>query len=149
MKTHVIQLDRHDDVTSVTDKITWSKSNRVLLVWPRRGQVLNRPLDLQLIQRACAGLGADLACVADDNDVLDHAKELGIPVFRSAKVAQRLPWQRQRHKKSFDPHPLQPTARSNAAGSRRVPTDGNGLSGHGPVGRLFCLAWRPWLPLSW
>jgi hypothetical protein len=106
MKTHVIQLDRHDDVTSVTDKITWSKSNRVLLVWPKRGQVMNRPLDLQLIQRACAGLGADLACVADDNDLLDHAKELGIPVFRSAKVAQRLPWRRQRHKKSFEPRTL-------------------------------------------
>jgi hypothetical protein len=108
MKTHVIQLDRHDDVTSVTDKITWSKSNRILLVWPKRGVVMNRALDLLLIQRACAGLGADLACVAEDNDILDHAKDLGIPVFRSAKVAQRLPWRRQRHKKVFEPRELLP-----------------------------------------
>ena len=108
MKTQIIQLERHDDITAVADKITWSKADRVLLVWPLRGEVLNRPLDLVLVQRACQGMGVPLACVADDPDVLDHAIELGIPVFRSAKVAQRLPWRRRRRKKPFEPKPMQP-----------------------------------------
>jgi hypothetical protein len=106
MKTQVIQLERHDDVTSVKDKIAWSKASRVLLVWPKRGRVLYRPLDLLLLQRACQAEGAQFACVADDDDVLDHAKELGIPVFRSAKVAQRLAWRRQRQKKIYNPKAL-------------------------------------------
>lgn len=58
MKTHIIQLERYDDVTSVADKIAGSRANRVLLVWPRRGRVLARPLDLVLIQRACSQIGA-------------------------------------------------------------------------------------------
>ena len=108
MKTQIIQLERHDDITVVADKITWSKADRVLLVWPPRGAVLNRPLDLVLIQRACQAMGVPLACVADDPDVLDHAVELGIPLFHSAKVAQRLPWRRRRRKKSFEPKAMRP-----------------------------------------
>ena len=107
MKTQIIQLERHDDVTTVADKITWSKADRVLLVWPLRGEILTRPLDLVLVQRACQGMGVPLACVADDPDVLDHAMELGIPVFRSTKVAQRLPWRRRRWKKPFEPKSFQ------------------------------------------
>lgn len=110
MKTQIIQLDRHDDIGVVIDKITWSKADRVLLVWPPRGEILTRPLDLVLVQRACQGLGVPLACVADDPDVLDHALELGIPVFRSAKVAQRLPWRRRRRKKLLETRTLQPRA---------------------------------------
>ena len=108
MKTHVVQLDRHDDTTSVIDKIHGSKANRILLVWPRRGRVLTELLDLHLVQRASQNIGAQLACVADDDDVLDHAMELGIPVFRSTRTAEKIPWRRIRKKKSFEPHGLHP-----------------------------------------
>jgi hypothetical protein len=108
MKTHILQLERHDDTTSVIDKIHWSKASRILLVWPRRGRVLTNMLDLLVIQRASQNIGAQLACVADDDDVLDHAHELGIPVFRSSKAAEKIPWRKGRHKKSFEPHPLHP-----------------------------------------
>ncbi len=110
MKTHVIQLERYDDVTSVTDNITWSRANRVLLVWPRRGRVLTRVLDLVLVQRSCQAIGAQLACLVDDEDILDHAQELGIPVFRSIKTAQRMLWRRSRHKRTFAPGTRQPRA---------------------------------------
>jgi hypothetical protein len=108
MKTHILQLERHDDVTAIRDKIIWSKSSRVLLVWPKRGRVLPRSLDLLLVQRTCLEVGAQLACVADDDDILDHARELGIPVFSSVKVALRLPWRRQRWKKIFEPKLMRP-----------------------------------------
>jgi hypothetical protein len=110
MKTHILQLERHDDVTAIRDKIIWSKASRVLLVWPKRGRVLPRSLDLLLVQRACLEVGAQLACVTDDDDILDHAKELGIPVFSSVKVALRLPWRRQRWKKIFEPKLMRPLA---------------------------------------
>jgi len=65
-------------------------------------------LDLQLIQRASNDVGAQLACVADDDDVLDHAQELGIPVFRSSRVAEKIPWRRARKKKIFEAHTIHP-----------------------------------------
>ena len=110
MKTHLIQLERYDDVTSVADKIAWSRANRVLLVWPRRGRVLERYLDLVLIQRACQEIGAQLACLVEDELILDHAQELGIPVFRSVKTAQRMLWRRSRQKKTFEPKGWRPRA---------------------------------------
>ncbi len=108
MKTHVIQIDRHDDATSVIDKIKWSKANRILLVWPKRGRVLTRMLDLLLIQRACQNAGAQLACVAEDEDVLDHTQELGIPVFRSSRAAEKIPWRKTRKKKGFETRSFHP-----------------------------------------
>jgi hypothetical protein len=89
MKTYILQLERHDDVTAIRDKIVWSKSSRVLLVWPKRGRVLPRSLDLLLVQRTCLEVGAQLACVADDDDILDHARELGIPVSPGAASVGR------------------------------------------------------------
>ena len=53
-------------------------------------------------------MGAQLACVADDDDVLDHAQELGIPVFRSSRLAEKILWRRTRKKKIFEPHPVHP-----------------------------------------
>jgi len=110
MKTHWVQLERYDDVTSVADKIAWSRANRVLLVWPRRGRVLERYLDLVLIQRACQEIGAQLAFLVADELILDHAQELGIPVFRSVKTAQRMLWRRSRQKKIFEPKGWRPRA---------------------------------------
>jgi len=61
MKTQVIQLDLHDDVTSVRDKMSWAKTPRILLVYPRRSHNLGRLLDLRLLQRHASILGAQLA----------------------------------------------------------------------------------------
>ena len=63
MKTQVIQLDPHDDGTSVRDKMSWAKSPRILLVYPRRSRILARTLDLRLLQRHAATLGEQLAIV--------------------------------------------------------------------------------------
>ncbi len=92
MKTHVIQLDSHDDFTSIRDKMLWSKTERILLVYPRRSRILGRTLDLQLLQRHALALGAQLAIVAPLEDIRRAAHELGIPVFKSAAIAQRRTW---------------------------------------------------------
>ena len=93
MKTQVIQLDIHDDVTSVRDKMSWAKTPRILLVYPRRSRTLKRSLDLRLLQRHALLLGAQLAIVAPSAEVRQSAQELGIPIFKTAAIAQRRTWQ--------------------------------------------------------
>ena len=51
MKTQVIHLDPHDDLISIRDRMAWAKTPRILLVWPKRGRVGVRPLDLTLLRR--------------------------------------------------------------------------------------------------
>jgi hypothetical protein len=89
MKTYIVQLEDHDDVISARDKISWSKARRVLLIWPRQGRVLERQIDLLLLQRRCQELGAQMAVVSGSGEVKSHAHELGISVFRNSAQAQR------------------------------------------------------------
>jgi len=92
MKSQVIQLDSHDDVISVRDKMSWAKTTRVLLVFPRRFRILNRPLDLRLVQRYAERMGVQLALVTRSVAVRQMAEDLKIPVFRNAGQAQRSAW---------------------------------------------------------
>ncbi len=92
MKTQIIQLDEHDDVLSAKDKIGWSQANRVLLIWPDEGDILSRRIDLVLLQRHVQGLGGRLALITRSRQVKNYARRLGVPVFRSPKQAQRVPW---------------------------------------------------------
>ncbi len=92
MKTSILQLEPHDDVISARDKMGWSKSARILLVWPRRGRILRRRMDLLLLQRRGQELGAQIALVTRDRQVQLYARELGIPVFSGARQAQSQSW---------------------------------------------------------
>ena len=111
MKTHIIQLEQHDDLISVRDKMSWAKSERILLVWPPRRLVNIRPLDMVLLQRHAASLGSQLGIATRSGDIRQAASELGIPVFKTASEAQLDTWKihhepissktdRQRHTKS-------------------------------------------------
>ncbi len=101
MKTHVIRLDNHDDATSTRDRISWSKSARVLLVWPKRGRVNLKRLDLVLIQRHAAQFGSQLALVTKDREIIAEAAEVGIPVFADVTVAQRQSWRTRRYRRRW------------------------------------------------
>lgn len=105
MKTYLLQLEPYDDVISTRDKMTWSKAPRILLILPRRRKILQRRVDLALVQRMSRDLGAQLALVARDAEVRVNARELGIPVFRSPKAAQKAAWTLPRQKKVFKPRP--------------------------------------------
>lgn len=96
MKTFIVQLETHDDVISARDKISWAKARRVLLVWPRRGSVLERPVDLLVLARHAKQNGAQMAVVTRSPKVKTYAAELGIPVFKSAAQAQGIVWRRPR-----------------------------------------------------
>jgi hypothetical protein len=92
MKTYVIKLDPNDTLTSVRDKMAWSKSPRILLVYPRHSRMLCRTLDLRLLQNHAFTLGGEIAIAAAPEEARLVARELDIPVFKTVKIAQRRAW---------------------------------------------------------
>jgi hypothetical protein len=94
VKVQIIYLDPHDDHVSARDKLGWAKAPRVLLVWPRRGRVLTRHLDLVLLQRWAKQNSRQIGLVTHDPDVIDHAQTLGLPVFESVERTPEEMWRR-------------------------------------------------------
>jgi len=92
MKTQVIQLDLHDDVTSLRDKMSWAKTERILLVMPQRARILARTLDLRLIKRHANELGAQVAIVARSEEQRRAALDSNIPAFSTIISARHQDW---------------------------------------------------------
>lgn len=92
MKTQILQLETYDDQVSACDKIKWSQADRILLVWPARGNILNRKLDLLLLKRQSIAQGAQLALVTRDVRIRALAHRQGIPTFSSVRRAQSKAW---------------------------------------------------------
>ncbi len=101
MKTQIITLESHDDLISVRDRLSWAKTPRILLVWPKFEKVTLRQVDLKVLQRHALSLGAQLGLVTRTRRVRADAEALGIPVFESAGQAQRVAWPKRKHRKSF------------------------------------------------
>ena len=99
MKTQIIQLEPHDDAISVKDKMGWGQTPRILLVWPVRGRILNRRLDLVFLQRHSESLGAQLALVTGDTDVRYHAKKLNILIYSTIRKAEQSHWRQPRRRR--------------------------------------------------
>ncbi|MBU0510834.1 MAG: baseplate J/gp47 family protein [Chloroflexi bacterium] len=99
MKTQIIQLEPHDDAISVKDKMDWRQTPRILLVWPVRGRILNRRLDLVFLQRHSASLGAQLALVTGDTDVRYHAEKLNILIYPTIHKAEQSHWRQPRRQR--------------------------------------------------
>ena len=95
-----------------------------MLVFPTAYKILDRRIDLIRLIRACQEQGAQLAVVSDDSDVQAHAREIGVPIFTSSTVAQKLPWHRPKFMRRFFERPggkpglpdLQANARKNGHG---------------------------------
>jgi hypothetical protein len=99
LKEQILYLDPLDDFHSMRDKIGWVQADRVLLVLPqpRAGRrPFKRQLDVLLIQRHAAKLGAKLALVTDDPVVCDFADALGIQVFDAVDDSHLQPWRSRR-----------------------------------------------------
>ncbi len=76
--------------------MSWCRSGRILLVFPEAAQILDHKIDLVLLQRYSQTLGSQMAITSDDPEVQANAREIGIPVFASAPLAQKTPWRRLR-----------------------------------------------------
>jgi hypothetical protein len=94
MKTAILQLDQFDNVLSIKEKISWSKTQRVLLVWPNKGKINLSLLDVLLILRYAENLGAQVSIVSDDPVIMMQMNEIGISCFTSIPEAQKKPWRK-------------------------------------------------------
>jgi hypothetical protein len=92
MKTHLIHLEHDDNVISITDKLSWGKARRILLVFPATPGLKIMKIDLLMIRRAAKKRGFSLGIVSRLNNVKLLAAEVGIPVFKSIKHAQSRTW---------------------------------------------------------
>jgi hypothetical protein len=92
LKTQIITLESHDDLVSVRDKLSWAKTPRILLVWPKYEKVTLRLLDLKVLQRHTDSLGSQLGLVTRRANVRRDAESLDIPVFDSTAAAQKDLW---------------------------------------------------------
>jgi hypothetical protein len=116
VKEQVLHLDLSDNYHSARDKMGWTQTARVLLVWPPRGRVLARPIDLLLLRRHARRLGAQLALITTDPLVRDHARDLGLPTFDSVEASRGRLWRArpvrvpERRKPPLDPTGLRPPA---------------------------------------
>jgi hypothetical protein len=99
MKTQIITLESHDDLISVRDRMSWAKTPRILLVWPKYEKIMLRQVDLKVLQRHALSLGAQLGLVTRARRVRADAEVLRIPVFESTGQAQRLAWPKPRRKR--------------------------------------------------
>jgi hypothetical protein len=94
MKTVIIQLDPFDNVISIREKIAWSKTQRILLVWPNKGKIKLSPMDIILILRSTERLGAQISVVTDEPVIINQLKEMGVSIFSSIPEAQKKPWRK-------------------------------------------------------
>jgi hypothetical protein len=107
LKTKIITLESHDNLISVRDKLSWAKTPRILLVWPKYEKVSLRLLDLKVLQRHADSLGAQLGLVTRWNNVRRDAESLNIPVFDSTASAQKDVWLESPPRKRRIPKPPQ------------------------------------------
>jgi hypothetical protein len=91
-RIHRMVLDEYDDVVSIKDRLQFVEAGRVLLVLPPKATILQRQLDLVLIQREAARLDMRIALITDDFTIIDHAAALQISTFRNASEARRKTW---------------------------------------------------------
>jgi hypothetical protein len=92
VKAQIIHLEPFDDLVSARDKLGWVKADRVIIVWPAGARILTRRLDLVLLQRRSAEMGARVGIVSHDPEVRQHALDLNLPLFDSIDEAHTSTW---------------------------------------------------------
>ncbi len=101
----IIELEDHDDVDTIRDRLITAQSPRVLLVIPWDSPSLRKPVDLQVVQRFCEANGIEAAIVSRESEIRAAAHEIGLPSFRSVGAAQgKARW----HKTHSDEDELKP-----------------------------------------
>ncbi|MBN1430628.1 MAG: baseplate J/gp47 family protein [Anaerolineae bacterium] len=104
MKEQIIQLEAHDDITSVRDKLGWVRAARVLLVFPDdpAQPILQRKLDLVLLQREATRQKAQLALITTDPVVIENAGDLRLACFPTVEDSHKRFWRTPRARLKVD-----------------------------------------------
>lgn len=145
MKVQVVQLDPSDDLPSILEKLRWTKTPRVVLVWPEEGRPIGRLLDLVLLQREAQRAGAQLGVASADPVVQEQARRLAIPTFSSAEQFPARAWRRTVVRRPMtparSPSPAEIPERPPHIGGIRWPSWISERAGRLIVLALMALAW--------
>jgi hypothetical protein len=114
----VIELEDHDDVNTVRDRLMTAQSPRVLLVIPWDSPSLRKPVDLQVVRRCGETNGIEVAVVSTESEVRAAAHDVGLPAFRSVDAAQRKTRWRKTHDDEDELKPWTPSKRKRREAER-------------------------------
>ena len=92
MKTTLIQIDPHDDLISIKDKMTWAKSQRILLFFPKGYPLDQSSLTVKLIRRYAEANGTQVGIITKNHIMREIASEQDITCFTSAPQAEKKTW---------------------------------------------------------
>ncbi|MCY4061828.1 MAG: hypothetical protein OXG53_05635 [Chloroflexi bacterium] len=104
-----LHLEATDTVVTVRERLARLRGRRVLLVWRPDCPILQRKLDLVLIQREAYRRAIQLALVAEDKHIIANASALNISCFASVEASEKARWKRGRQKR-FLPRYHKPSA---------------------------------------
>jgi hypothetical protein len=85
----IIELEDHDNIDTIRDRILTADSPRVLLVVPWDSPSLRKPVDLQVVARFGEANGIDVAIVSTEGEIRTAAHDADLPAYRSVGAAQR------------------------------------------------------------
>ena len=80
MKT--IYLEPEEEIISVIDRLTQTKSQRVSLVVPTGAQIWQNPINLKLLKRESDNLGKEITLFVPDELKAEVAEKIGFSVKR-------------------------------------------------------------------
>ncbi|MBI5563355.1 MAG: baseplate J/gp47 family protein [Chloroflexi bacterium] len=108
----IIELDEHDDIHTVRDRLATANSPRVILVVPWDAPVLRQTVDVHIVRRFAEVQHIEVAIVSPEGEVRTTVREAGLPVFRSVEAAQRKTrWHKLPDEDDEEEKPWQPSAR--------------------------------------
>jgi hypothetical protein len=88
-RIQIIELEDHDNIDTIRDRILTADSARVLLVIPWDSPSLRKPVDLQVVARFGEANAIDVAIVSSEGEIRTAAHDVGLPAYRSVGAAQR------------------------------------------------------------
>ncbi|HTP09727.1 MAG TPA: hypothetical protein VMP08_15835 [Anaerolineae bacterium] len=101
----VIELEDHDDINTIRDRLLTAQCPRVMLVIPWDSPSLRTPVAMQVVRRCGEANGIEVAIVSTEGEVRAAAHDVGLPAFRSVDAAQR---KRRWHKTHDEDDELKP-----------------------------------------
>jgi len=88
-KSEILHLEVDDEITTVRAKLEKAGAGRVVLVVPPGCQVFDSLLDFKLLQRYADSLALEVALVTRSTKLRVLARQVGFPIFISARRAQK------------------------------------------------------------
>jgi len=92
MKTQIIHIEPGDDIVSLCDKLSWGKTDHVLLISEDNNPIQFSRYGFRFIARAAKKKGIIIGLVSKIKNERRAAEEAGIQVFNSIREGQTLDW---------------------------------------------------------